>query len=137
MDSTTSRFSSPGIPNIRSTPSFSRAAMNRSEALSTTLLHDKTPGQSARSDYGIMALISARRRSALRVWAPHCCDLSGFADRAIEGRAQIALAERLEQALNGTASEKLCAKISIAVGRNKYNRNVQLKTAQFGLQLRS
>src|SRR5271168_3023263 len=33
MDSTTSRFSSPGMPKIRSTPSFSSAATKRSEAL--------------------------------------------------------------------------------------------------------
>src|SRR3984893_410880 len=33
MESTTSRFSSPGIPKIRSTPSFSRAATRRSEPL--------------------------------------------------------------------------------------------------------
>ena len=31
MDSTTSRFSSPGMPKMRSTPSFSRAATSRSE----------------------------------------------------------------------------------------------------------
>src|ERR1700722_18472146 len=33
MDSTISRFSSPGIPKIRSTPSFSRAAISRSDPL--------------------------------------------------------------------------------------------------------
>src|SRR5258708_29118937 len=32
-DSTTSRFSSPGMPKIRSTPSFSSAATSRSEPL--------------------------------------------------------------------------------------------------------
>ena len=32
-DSTTSRFSSPGTPNTRSTPSFSNAPTNRSEPL--------------------------------------------------------------------------------------------------------
>src|SRR5882724_4904976 len=35
IDSTTSRFSSPGIPKIRSTPSFSRAAISTSEPLFT------------------------------------------------------------------------------------------------------
>src|SRR6266404_1193236 len=38
MDSTVSRFSSPGIPKIRSTPSFLRAATRRSEALNTSCL---------------------------------------------------------------------------------------------------
>src|ERR1700684_1703548 len=38
MDSTISRFSSPGIPKIRSTPSFSRAATSRSEALNMSCL---------------------------------------------------------------------------------------------------
>src|SRR6201994_1766613 len=33
IDSTTSRFSSPGMPKIRSTPSFSKAATSRSEPL--------------------------------------------------------------------------------------------------------
>jgi hypothetical protein len=37
IDSTTSRFSSPGILKIRSTPSFSRAATRRSEPLT---MHD-------------------------------------------------------------------------------------------------
>src|SRR5215213_8069922 len=33
MDSTTSRFSSPGMPKMRSTPSFSSAATRRSDPL--------------------------------------------------------------------------------------------------------
>src|SRR5882757_3317425 len=38
IDSTISRFSSPGIPKIRSTPSFSRAAISRSEPLNMKCL---------------------------------------------------------------------------------------------------
>src|ERR1700691_5114278 len=38
MDSTISRFSSPGIPKIPQTPSFSRAATSRSDALNMSCL---------------------------------------------------------------------------------------------------
>jgi hypothetical protein len=37
-DSTVSRFSSPGTPKIRSTPSFSSAATNKSEPLAISVL---------------------------------------------------------------------------------------------------
>ena len=46
----------------------------------------------------------------------------------------MALAERLAQALNGTSSEKICTKVSIAVGRNIDNRNCQFTTATFALR---
>src|SRR3954469_16319125 len=43
-DSTTSRFSSPGTPKIRSTPSFSSAATNRSEPLGIVTSGDFSSG---------------------------------------------------------------------------------------------
>jgi hypothetical protein len=62
---------------------------------------------------------------------------SGRANRAIQGRTQIALAERLMQAFNGTASKKLRAQVWIGNRCDKYNRNFQFATGYFRLQLRA
>jgi hypothetical protein len=63
----------------------------------------------------------------------YSCGFSGCADHAIEGRAQIVLAERLKQAFHSTPSEKIFTKLSIALGRNKDNRNLQLATDKLTL----
>src|SRR6202011_4105851 len=62
IDSTTSRFSSPGIPKIRSTPSFSRAAISTSEPLFT------------RRSPGALRKTSLPQRSSSKVAIQACRD---------------------------------------------------------------
>src|SRR6201998_4575020 len=89
MASTTSRFSSPGIPKIRSTPSFSRAATRRSEPLTVrgwcvSIRNSPTEvgGSRGRYDYGRHADRGEQRTMQQDRGAPLLRDLASDGGKA-------------------------------------------------------
>src|SRR6516162_3378866 len=87
-DSTTSRFSSPGTPKIRSTPSFSNAATNRSEPFTMFSL-PAFCAQSRREAVDDRAREIRGRDLATEIGGPQIVDLQGLLDRPAQPLGEI------------------------------------------------